>query len=325
MANQREEIMSDHAAIEGAAASWLMRRNEPEWSDRDQSDFDAWMAETTAHKAAYWRLEHGYAQLDRLAALPIAEPIGGGGYWPRLRAFAIAASLVALLIGGYLIVRPALRSGPAFARYSTSFGQVETIALADGSTVQLNTDSVVRVAIDDRQRAVWLDRGEAFFSVAHDPGRPFVIRADPGQVTAVGTKFSVFRQPGTVKVAVIEGRVRLDRPIGESAGSLVLVPGEVGTMDGKMIAAASPGLKQIEDGLAWRDGMARFDNVRLADAVVQFNRYNRRKLALLDREAGDIRIGGAFRLGNVDSFARLVNQSYGPKLRIVETNEAASR
>jgi transmembrane sensor len=316
--------MTDHAAIEAAAASWLMRRNEPDWTDQDQRAFEAWMAEAMAHKAAFWRLEHGYAQLDRLSALPSVAPALPSRLPGMMRAFAIAASLLLLVTGGYLVfTRSGVAGGQAeVAHYSTGFGQIQAIALPDGSTVQLNSESSVRVALNKRERLVQLDRGEAYFSVAADAERPFVIRADPGEITVVGTKFSVIREAGKVKVAVLEGRVRLSRPRREDGGPLMLAAGDVGVTDGWSIEATSRGIKRIGDDLAWREGMVRFDNIRLADAAARFNRYNRRKLMIVDPEARDLRIGGAFRLGNVDGFVRLVNQAYGFKLKVSEPDAA---
>src|SRR5262249_39417186 len=139
----------------------------------------------------------------------------------RWRVFALAASL-ALGIGGsgvYIYQAGMLdRDG-----YRTPVGGIESVPTADGSTITLNTDSQIRVALSASERRIELKHGEAYFEVAHDPNRPFVVHAGNKRVIAVGTKFSVRRDYDDVQVVVTEGKVRLEgddspqRPVEKSA------------------------------------------------------------------------------------------------------------
>src|SRR6202040_1387699 len=94
--------------------------------------------------------------------------------------------------------------------YRTAIGGIAAISMKDGSTVTLNTNSEIRVALNETERRVDLERGEAFFEVAKDHNRPFIVRVGDQRVIAVGTKFSVRREPNHVRVVVTEGRVRLE-------------------------------------------------------------------------------------------------------------------
>ena len=97
-------------------------------------------------------------------------------------------------------------------RYGTAVGATRVISLPDGSRLTLDTDSQVEVTIDGKARTVQLERGQAFFEVAHDRQRPFVVDTGRLSVTAVGTAFSVRRVGSDIRVVVAEGTVRLGQP-----------------------------------------------------------------------------------------------------------------
>ena len=68
--------------------------------------------------------------------------------------------------------------------------------------------------------------------------------------------------------------------------------------------------------MSWRNGMLTFDNATLADAAAEFNRYNARKIEILDPQTARMRIGGTFQANNVDAFARLLRDAYGVKVDV---------
>src|SRR5262249_37280059 len=148
-----------------------------------------------------------WLEAGRLSALGRAPEPRSISMRPRVWPFAIAASVL-LAIGVALFV--SRDSIFATNRYSTVVGGLPTIPPADGSKVPSNTDSQVRLAITDRERAIELTHGEAFFEVARDPSRPFVVTAGSKRVIAVGTQFSVRRDGEDVQVAVAEGLVRVE-------------------------------------------------------------------------------------------------------------------
>jgi transmembrane sensor len=236
--------MSEARRIEERAAYWVMRQSEPDWSAAEQAERDAWLAESMAHKAAFWRLEHGWREADRIGALgDVAQVVPRGSWLTRhWRPLAIAASLL-LAIGlgaAWLMPNAAPLDGldRTTQRYATAVGGRRTIALPDGSRVELNTATEVRSAVTPDSRIFWLDRGEAYFEVAHAADHPFVVHAGPRTITVLGTKFSVRRDGNRVSVSVVEGRVRVDQAGdavlggGQAAPSTTITGGDVALADG---------------------------------------------------------------------------------------------
>ena len=294
--------------IEEKAAAWLARRDAGDWSQADQQALDAWIAEDMAHRVAYLRLESTWARADRMAALRDADLDERPSIWSRpfarIAAGAAAAALLGLGVAGVNLAIP----GRA---YSTDVGGHETVPLSDGTRVELNTDTRLRADIDAEHRDVWLERGEAYFEVAHDASRPFVVHAGQRKVTVLGTKFLVRRTGQGVEVAVVEGKVRVDPVRQERAKPAVLTRGELAVAKGEATLVAVRSVEKVENELSWRQGMLVFDRSTLADAVAEFNRYNRKKLVIEGEDTADVRIGGSFEADNIDAFGRLLERAFG--------------
>jgi transmembrane sensor len=199
--------------------------------------------------------------------------------------------------------------------YVTEVGGHATVPLADGSRIELNTDTKVRAALEETERAVWLDRGEAYFEVAKDASRPFVVYAGDRKITVLGTKFSVRRQGDRVVVAVAEGKVRLDS-VRRQKPPAVVTGGDVVIANAAATLVTPKSLERVESELAWRRGLLMFDKASLVEAAAEVNRYNRKKLVVEDETAAAIRITGSFEAENVDAFARLLREAFG--LSVVE-------
>lgn len=322
--------------IEEEAARWLLRQEEPGWTAADQAALDAWLAAAPEHQVAYYRLEYGWRQADRLAALgrpaltalqpvPAAPPARSGRSWRHL---ALAASLVAATALGTLV---AVNGYGGAKTYATEVGGQETVPLPDGSKLELNTDTRLRASVGETQRVVWLDRGEAFFDVAHDPARPFTVYAGARKVVVLGTKFAVRRDGGRIQVAVLEGRVRVepletfpagtkmlataDSPGPPKPQPAVVTRGTLLVAEGASTIIAAQAPQKVESALGWRQGMLLFDQRSLAEAAAEFNRYNRKKIVVANPEAAAMQISGSFEAENVDAFARLLKSAYGLAMR----------
>lgn len=302
--------MNDHAAIEECAVLWRARLEEPDWSPDDQAALDAWLEESTAHRVAWLRVEYGWRKVGRLASLrspdgpavrPQRRPL------PRFwRPAAMAASL-ALAVGmGSL----ALTGGLMHKAYATEVGGHATVPLADGTKIELNTDTKVRADLEKKQRTVWLDHGEAYFEVAHDASRPFVVYAGDRKVTVLGTKFSVRRDHDRVIVAVVDGRVRVDE-VKARKPPTVVTRGDTVIAEPAATLVTPKSIERVDSELAWRRGLLEFDKATLGDAAEEVNRYNRKKLVVEDPQAASIRITGSFEAENIDAFARLLRQAFG--------------
>jgi transmembrane sensor len=301
--------MTTAEAIEERAADWLARRDAGGWTPADEAAFETWLAEATAHRVAYLRLEAAWQEAGRLRALRGLKPAPAAKSWSRRLMLPVAAALV-VAVG----LSAALTVGwPTREEFETAIGGHETIPLTDGSQVELNTDSRLRVASMGEQRRVILEKGEAYFEIAKDPSRPFVVEAAGQRVTVLGTKFSVRIENGDLRVAVTEGRVRVDPQIAHNVAPVVLTPGAVARSGRDGVLVSRRAMPQLEEGLSWRSGMLIFSNATLGDAVADFNRYNRTKLVMRDPALGRIEIGGSFRATNVEGFVRLLETGFDVK------------
>jgi len=183
--------------------------------------------------------------------------------------------------------------------------------MKDGSTVTLNTNSDIRVALNETERRVDLERGEAFFEVAKDPNRPFIVRIGDQRVIAVGTKFSVRREPNHVRVIVTEGRVRVEHSEPHQPADVALISaGAVAVAGAAGVLVQDKSLSDAEERLSWRQGIVVFRESLLSDAVAEFNRYNTRQIYIEDPALGSMRIGGHFRTHNAEGFVRLLAEAF---------------
>jgi len=213
--------------------------------------------------------------------------------------------------------------------YQSAIGDTKTVRLTDGSTITLNTNSAIHVALTAAERRIELDRGEAFFDVAKDPRRSFIVSTGGKRVIAVGTKFSVLREAQDTRVVVTEGRVKVE----ELRGGAALAPAT--ELPAGSIAQAGPtgvlvkqgSVAEAETYLSWRSGYIALRDTELADAVAEFNRYNRKQLVIGDPAISRVRIGGNLRAANVDAFVRVLEKGFPVRAetqgdRIVLTGKA---
>jgi transmembrane sensor len=291
------------------AASWLSREDRG-LAPQEQLALDAWLADSSLNRVAYLRLKSVWMRADRLAVLksPLPQAVPRAArFMCRPALAAIAAALTVLLAtGGYLTWR--LQAEKSFA---TGIGAIQQVQLADGTRMELNTNTRVHTDVTAARRAVTLDSGEAYFDVVHDARRPFVVYAGNRRITDLGTKFSVFRDGDDVRVLVREGQVRVDMldkaavsaPVVAQAGHAVITKG------GETLLLAKPD-HDIANALSWRSGMLVFSQQTLAEAAEQFNRYNAKQI-YVEGDARKIRIGGSFKADNVDVFALLLRRGFG--------------
>jgi len=325
--------------IEEAAVRWFTRQQSGAWNEAEQASLDAWLEENVAHRIQYLRIKHVWDKTDSMKALGAGVPAGaipprgswgdkrflrGGGSVaaaprvlshdgmsakprPRIPFFAAAAALL-VLAGSIYLFYAGLFAG---TRYSTPVGGIQTVALADGSQATLNTDTSLRVILGDRERQIRLNSGEAFFEVAKDSKRPFVVYVDNKRVMAVGTKFAVRRNNDDVQVVVTEGRVKLDHSSGESSPPVAFLDaGTIARTSKSEVMVRRNVQSEAEKLLSWRIGYVSFDNVPLGEAAVELNRYNARKIVIDDPAIAALRIGGNFRSNNTDAFLDLLQSGF---------------
>lgn len=316
MSRAESQNLPSADAIKARAAAWLEQSDREDWSEADRAALESWLAESMAHRTAYWRLEAAWRRTERLAALrsqpsvraaPDArKPIARKPIRHFLIGMAAALAFVAIVGAAAALIFLRLMSAPT-RTYATGLGGLETVAFADGTKIDLDTDTVIRARMTTQERLVWLDRGEAYFRVRHDPAHPLVVMVGDRRVTDLGTQFLVQRDRRDLEVAVLQGRVWLDSPDRQtSSQTSLLTAGEVATIAAGKMSVATKTVSELTDALAWRQGMLVFHRTTLADAAAQFNRYNRRKLVIGDAKAATIAIDGSFPARDPAAFTDIV-------------------
>ena len=320
------------AVIEDAAIAWLTERDDG-FSPAREREFAQWLRADPRHAATVARLEQTLGLLGALPefrseintafdrAAPVVAFPPATTEQPTLapaprrwsRTFAWAGLAAALAFGSFVGWRT-LRPPPAI-HYTTTVAGYERARLDDGSTLELNAASAVRVQFTPAERRVQLESGEAHFAVAHDTARPFIVSAGPIAVRAVGTAFNVrYTAGGDIEVTVTEGKVSvsgvervdpnaLSAAIFVSAGQRIVLPHH----------APPPTVEQVDPAtlraaLAWQSRLADFADAPLADVIARFNARSRIQLFLADDKLADRRIGGTFALDEAEAFVRLLER-----------------
>lgn len=291
-----------------AAADWFTRLGSRRISTQSLRAFRDWR-EDPANDAAYQAVERTWSGARALAADPqvlketeaLLARRRSRPAWtaPAALAGALAFGLVALGAGALF-----LGFSPA-ATYATAVGEQRLVRLADGSRLHVNTDSRVRVAFSRSERRITLARGQAFFDVAHDPQRPFVVAAGGARVRALGTKFEVRREAADVRVTLLEGSVRVayeDRPT-----AWTLAPNQQLVLAGGRAAARPADAGQAT---SWTTGRLMFRSTPLAAAVAEVNRYSESKVRLAAPGLEARPVSGVFDVGDTDSFVRAVEELF---------------
>lgn len=330
---------SDAEAIEATAAAWLAQRDDA-FTPADEANFVAWCAADPRHAAAVARLEGAWAALQPLrdfrpaaARHPdcdlLAQPTPARVFAFPARALALAAAAALVLAAGWWGFRHATGSSAAL-HYATTVGGYERVMLADGSVLELNGDTAAEVRFTSTERRVNLARGEAHFTVAKNPARPFRVEAGGVAVRAVGTAFNVRVGPRDVEVLVTEGKVSVSEVERVDLNALSSsAPDPQPTRSGQRAAPADtflvaneraliPAMRRtalvvepvtpaaVRDALAWQGPRLVFVDTPLAEVVTQFNRRNAVQLVLADAALGSLPVGGSFRAENVEAFVRLL-------------------
>jgi transmembrane sensor len=304
--------------IDEDAALWVARIDRAPLSPGEQRELDEWLAGDVRRRGAFAKANAVMAHADRaraLAAWPALGPPARQGFSRRamfMGGGAMAASLGAV---AWLSKAPAVR--PILLR--TAKGEIRLLPLSDGSSVTLNTNSVLEVAYSASRRDVALMSGEALFDVAKDRQRPFVVRAGDTRVRAVGTSFSVrLEETGAVRVLVREGVVEVTRggrtvPVRASANVLAEVPPSFGG-GGAGVSTRMVGADATARNLAWRDGMLSFNGESLAEAAAEFDRYSSVRIVIDDPDLSRQTLTGLFSASDPQGFAKAVASALNGKV-----------
>lgn len=312
MTNKSQVSSAAEECIEEQAVTWFEKKQFWTWTDVDERTFNIWLTASPAHEIAYWRLEAGWQRAERMAALKrVSRPTSNST--AATSATKVASLAAAIFVFGVLASVVSLPLRHQEAAYSTPIGARRTVLLADGSKIELNTGSSLKVSYGDSRRQVTLERGEAYFSIKHDPSRPFVVLAAGRRVTDLGTKFLLrLDSDKRLMMTLTEGRARLDATTSDAVHrQATLEPGDIVISTAAMLQLRKGAPQEIRRELGWRADKLIFDHTTLVDAVAQFNRYNIQKLRVDDPEVATRTVSGTFRTTNTSDFASLARDVLG--------------
>ena len=311
-------------AADEQASLWAARLEGGTLSAADRDALDAWLNADLAHRPLLSRYCQFSADLEeQLLALvatggvklppePDTESVIRVSRWTFARVASITLAAAAALALGVWVSRP----GTPIETIATAAAQRSSVALADGTRVELNARTNLTFENGSSERHVRLAGGEAFFTVAKDRSRPFIIETPAGSVRVTGTVFNVrCANPAELEVAVVEGSVEVRAR--ESSDS----PYRLGAKDSLsavhgVVTRQALTTDQLNDALAWRQGQIALDHVPLRDALARFADYHARTIIL---SAGILAhgkpVGGWHHIDDLDHFLTGIHASQGVLVR----------
>lgn len=354
---------SRRARAAAEAAEWWVRIEASELSREEREQLVDWLRESAVHVAEMLRMAEVHGALERFhdwvristddegaatdtnviafesaqaapGAVPVAsaaeptsrtspQPVDPGA---RRWIAGIALAATVAVLGVFLAL--------LFSAQVIQTGRAErrSVTLADGSVLQIDPESRLRIRLQKHERDVALERGRALFRVAKDPTRPFVVRADATQVRAVGTQFGVEQSREGIVVTVAEGKVAVrpsdmaaDRnimssgspPAGRAGATAPSTAAEMLLTAGQQVIVPRRGPAEpvrtvdTDRELAWVAGRLVFDNERVADVIEEFNRYNVVQLHVTSPQLAQRLVSGVFDASEPESFIGFM-QSVAP-------------
>jgi transmembrane sensor len=329
--------LPDSDRVELEASEWIARLNADDVTEDDRARFEAWRRTHALHARTYDDMAATYRAFT--AAGPLVRAVSFGHSMNQAAKAAIpkrtsqkrwrwaAAAALALAVAGLLWLTAPWQSG---TRFETAIGEHAAISLPDGSTLELNSNSLARVDYREHARVIHLQRGEGYFKVAHDTARPFWVVSGGTWVRAVGTAFNVDLRGDGVRVTVSEGTVKVGAadaattsgtPSDESLAQTpisVVTAGQAVDMHG---AAAAPvrtlHAADLSRAEAWRSGTVYFENQPLGEVVEDLRRYTKLRLTVQDDQLRQLPVGGTFQANpqGAEAFLTMLKDGFGLTVR----------
>ena len=327
--------------ITEAAGDWLDRLGSNTVSTSDRSVFAKWLRTSPVHVSEFLQLSAMRAELSgTFTRHPdwVDELLEGQGAnvieWaepeqstdavqpvaPRTHRWASFAALTVLAVSAWFAYTNLIEVDHGPEIIATALGEQRSILLSDGSTLELNTETEVRIRITDSTRDIDLLRGEILVDVTKDPDRPFRVLSDGVVARAIGTRFNVYRRSEDTVVTVIEGRVAVNQSstappsaqqaVGTNTEPVELTAGLqlalVNTSTRTLAAELAPEPANLAKATAWTERRLVFDDEPLSAIVAEFNRYNRSRLIVSDVALSEKRLSGVFDANDPDEFIALL-------------------
>lgn len=296
--------MSAREQLATQAAQWVARMDAGDWSAQDEADLQAWLAVDPSRQGLLLQTHAAWLMPDAITAPEIA-PAPSPAIWKRRSVLGglVAASGAAVLASRFMMAR-----GQA---YVTQLGEIRRVPLGDGSVMTINSDTQLKVHLAQHMRQIELAQGEAWFEVAKDAARPFVVASGNARARAVGTAFSVRKREGGVEVLVTEGIVDTWSDV-DTGQRVRVVAGERALISERAVVHYQASeTASVDRALAWRNGMIDLNGTTLRDAAEEFNRYNQSQIVITDPNVAGEQFDGLFRISDPEGFAEALKTSLG--------------
>jgi len=340
--NERR-IDPERDPVYAAAAEWLSRLRQPRLTLEETLAWQQWMSQAPHNRRAFLELEELWDKFDSLATPQLVAPeaLGGDNYdgsipvsdwathshsvrppdtWRWLHAAILLIALTCLAVGPLFAptIIANLSGGKSF---ETAIGENASLRLADGSRVRLGGHTRLEVLLGPRLRRIDLLSGEAYFEVAKDRARPFLVRAGTATVTAVGTEFNVRRSDDRVVVSVLEGRVLVQPltpvaplswlPTSKALGSPAPVSAGERTTINRGGVESTQVVGDAAGAVAWQDGRLAFEAEPLRYVLQDVNRYTTKPIVMADSRIGDLRVTGTITETNIVGWVNSLQAAFG--------------
>ncbi len=308
------------AEVAEVAIAWLVRLQGEAVTERDWLDFDAWLTASPDHAQAYdavLAFDHrldvdsrfaGTEPVDAPLEAPLAAKVVPLRPARRAWVWSAGAAIAAAFVAGAVLVPSKGLLGGRETTYVTGVGERRTIALEDGSRIDMNSASRVTVRFERHARRIKMDDAQVFFDVAKDPARPFLISAGDTQVRVVGTRFDVRRRDGQVAVNVQRGLVEVRPHLSKDATPFRLRPGQGLAHKEGQAADARLSTVAVEEVAGWRQGRLIYRDQPLSQIAGDMNRLFPRPVKLGDAEAANMRLSGVLIVDEQDAMVDRLSQ-----------------
>lgn len=277
---------------------WLARLHSERCTKQDRRAYLKWLSADERHRQAYeivsgiWETSGGLKTRTPLALYAGRHPAPAPSHAITRRAV-VAGAAASAAAGLYYFRFPAASA----QTYRTGFGELRTIAMADGSQAVMDTETEIRIRLDAERRAIEHLKGRVYYDVAAAAHRPFEVSTPKCSVRAASGSFEVEQSDTDVKILRVSGQIAVET---EGRSLAMTEPGEqfVFSRDAFARSVLDPAV-----ATAWRHGRLVFEDRTIAEAIAGMNRYSRRQIVIGDPEIAGMRISGTYRTGANDAFA----------------------
>jgi|SaaInl5LU_22_DNA_1037371.scaffolds.fasta_scaffold03971_3 transmembrane sensor len=343
-----DNLLQFPESVERAACEWVAKLDRGNLSHEEKTQLSDWLTSDPQHRIALadqmaeWSEMDLLSELTHLAIAPAKltwvdqfnSVFGWNKPAPYMAGLVVLASVGFFAVTGPITFTPADSSQIGLAvvdlGLETAVGERISESLPDGSVVHINTTSAAEVSYSQDQRSVQLMEGEAFFNVASELDRPFVVYAGETSIRAVGTAFAVHLIDGAVQVSVTEGTVEFSTggqthlvsadPSFLDPESAAFAKGNVALYSGENVSLNTQPLDLLERRLAWHSGMLEFKGDSLDQIIEQVSRYTEAEIEILDEDIRDVRLGGYFRIGDIEGLASALEVGFNIQVSVVSDN-----